>query len=186
MPTKLRARPLALEDRRSAIIDAVIPLLLEHGRNVTTKQIAESAGVAEGTIFRAFGDKESIIDAAVARYFDPAPIRRRVAEIDPERPLREKVSELLRILQDRTAGVMNLMGALGPGRVPAPRAGVGFVDLIAGVLAADADRLRLAPEEIAYFLRLIAFASSVRPFNEVHPFTVDQLADFIVIGIAKD
>ncbi len=186
MPTKTRARPLSLEDRRAAIVDAVIPLLLEHGREVTTKQIAERAGVAEGTIFRAFGDKESIIDAAVARYFDPEPLRRRMAAIDPELPLRDKVNDILFILQNRTAGVMNLMGALGPGRMPTRPSGSGSVEMIAGVFAGDADRLRLPPEEIAYFLRLIAFASSVGPFNEVHPFTVDQLTDFVVIGITKD
>ena len=31
------------------IIDAVIPLLLKHGADVTSKQIAEAAGIAEGT-----------------------------------------------------------------------------------------------------------------------------------------
>ena len=46
------------------IIDAVIPLILEHGVGITSRQIAEAAGVAEGTVFRAFGDKESLIAAA--------------------------------------------------------------------------------------------------------------------------
>jgi AcrR family transcriptional regulator len=184
--TKSRARPLAPEDRRSAIIDVVIPMLLEHGRDVTTKQIAERAGVAEGTLFRAFGDKDSIIDAAIERYFDPEPSRQAVAAIDPEAPLREKVNALLTILQRRTEGLMNLMGALGPGRMPPRRPDDGFVDMVSEVLRDNALSPHFSAEEIAYFLRLIAFASSVKPFNEIHPFTVDTLTDFVVIGISKD
>jgi AcrR family transcriptional regulator len=184
--TRQRAKPLSLDERRSAIVDAVIPLLLEHGRDVTTKQIAESAGVAEGTIFRAFGDKDSIIDAAVARFLDPEPLRAMVRAIDPELPLRDRVHDLLFHLQARTKGIVTLMGAVGPGRLPTRRPADEFVDLVAGVLEGDTDSLRLAPEEIAYFLRLIAFATSIGPFNEVHPFTVDQLTDFVVIGILKE
>src|SRR5690606_24835873 len=48
-----RARPLAPEERREAILDAVLPLLRERGREVTSRELAEAAGVAEGTIFRA-------------------------------------------------------------------------------------------------------------------------------------
>ncbi|MES2170979.1 MAG: TetR/AcrR family transcriptional regulator [Actinomycetota bacterium] len=186
MTTKTRAKPLAPEERRSAIIDVVVPMLLEHGRDVTTRQIAERAGIAEGTLFRAFGDKDSIIDAAIERYFDPEPVRRMMAAIDPDAPLREKVNDLLTILQRRTEGVINLMGALGPGRMPQRRPDEGFVDMISRVLSDDVGGQRFSAEEIAYFLRLIAFASSIKQFNEIHPFTIDTLTDFVVIGIGKD
>ena len=53
---------MAPEDRRKAILEALIPLLVEQGGDVTTKEIAEAAGIAEGTIFRVFPDKA---DAAV-------------------------------------------------------------------------------------------------------------------------
>ena len=52
-----RARPLPPDDRREAILEAIIPLLQERGRNVTSRELAEAAEVAEGTLFRAFGDK---------------------------------------------------------------------------------------------------------------------------------
>ena len=50
------------DERRDAIIDVVLPLLLEHGSDVSTRQIAEAAGIAEGTIFRVFPDKAALLD----------------------------------------------------------------------------------------------------------------------------
>lgn len=186
MPTRTRAQPLSIEDRRSAIIDVVIPLIMEHGSDVTTRQIAEAAGVAEGTIFRAFGDKESIIDAAVERFFDPAPMRRMIEAIDPELPLRAKVHDLLFHLQARTTGVVQILGALGPRRqTRRPEPAADFVDLVAGVLAVNEELLRVDAIEIAHYLRLVAFASSVGPLNTAYPFTIDQLTDLIVGGITQ-
>ncbi len=185
--TKMRARPLSVEERRAAIVDAVIPLILEHGSEITTRQIAEAAGVAEGTIFRAFGDKDSIIDAAVERFFDPAPLQRQVAAIDGDLPLREKVLILFTLLQTRTRGVLNILGALGPRRHSSTHEpGEAFVDLLETVLAPHRDELRVPIVEIAYYLRLLALASSITPFNEPHPFTVEQLADLVVGGISKE
>jgi AcrR family transcriptional regulator len=184
---KSRAAPLAPDDRRAAIIDAVIPLILEHGSEITTRQIAQAAGVAEGTLFRAFGDKDSIIDAAVERFFDPEPLRRQVAAVDQGLPLRDKIEFLLTLLQERTKGVMNILGALGP-RSHRPRSEPGeeFVELLTTVLGSNAAQLRVDIVDIAYYLRLLALASSIQPFNEPHPFTTAQLTDLIVGGISKD
>ena len=45
MTTKTgRAKPLSPEQRRTAILDAVIPLLVERGATVTTAEMAEAAG----------------------------------------------------------------------------------------------------------------------------------------------
>ena len=52
-----RAPALSVEDRRASLVEVTIPLLREHGVGVTTKQVAEAAGIAEGTVFRAFGTK---------------------------------------------------------------------------------------------------------------------------------
>lgn len=53
------------EDRREAIVTATVPLLFTHGVNVTTSQIAKAAGIAEGTVFRAFKDKQELIHTCV-------------------------------------------------------------------------------------------------------------------------
>src|SRR5660398_293669 len=76
-PIPNRAPRMSVEDRRESILDAVVPLLLSQGADVTTKDIADAAGIAEGTIFRAFVDKEELIQQAVARFMDPEPTRLR-------------------------------------------------------------------------------------------------------------
>ncbi|NUT49584.1 MAG: TetR/AcrR family transcriptional regulator [Saccharothrix sp.] len=60
-----RAPAMSIEDRREAIVAATVPLLFDHGANVTTSQIAKAAGIAEGTVFRAFKDKQELIRTCV-------------------------------------------------------------------------------------------------------------------------
>ncbi|MFE9746176.1 TetR/AcrR family transcriptional regulator [Saccharothrix saharensis] len=60
-----RAPAMSPEDRREAIVAATVPLLYAHGANVTTSQIAKAAGIAEGTVFRAFKDKQELIRTCV-------------------------------------------------------------------------------------------------------------------------
>src|SRR4051812_32315233 len=83
---------MAPDDRRAALIAATVPLLREHGLDVTTKQIAQAAGVAEGTIFGVFPDKSSLVNAALLHILDPprgheAPI----GGIDPAADLRTRL-----------------------------------------------------------------------------------------------
>ncbi len=86
-----RVPALSPEDRRAALIAATIPLLREHGTDVSTRQIAEAAGVAEGTIFGVFKDKASLLKAAVLAALDPAPLLRQLRAIDLALPLRARL-----------------------------------------------------------------------------------------------
>ena len=70
---QVRAPAMSPDDRRRAIVEAVIPLLAEHGSTVTTRQMAEAAGVAEGTIFNVFPDKCALMYEAVKVTMDPSP-----------------------------------------------------------------------------------------------------------------
>lgn len=180
-----RARPLAPEERRTAILDAVIPLLKERGRSVTTRQLAEAAGVAEGTLFRAFGDKESIFAAAIARYVDPEPFRDKLRAIDPDEPTEDKVRQVVTLFVERFQGVIGFMGAMAMEPGPPPgletfRRSTWFQ--VVGRIFRPGE-LGVSNETLAYFIRLIAFGNAIPTFTEVHPFTTDELVDLVLRGV---
>jgi AcrR family transcriptional regulator len=183
-----RARPLAPDDRREMILGAIIPLLKERGREVTSKELAEAAGVAEGTLFRAFGDKESIITAAVEKMLDPQPFRDALRVIRHDQPLEDKLVEIIELLRERFRGVFTVMAMFElTGRPPgSPTAGGAeeWIAVVSELLADDADRLAVPVDTIAYYLRLVAFSSALPPLNQVRSFDAAELASLIIHGIA--
>ncbi|HEY8319661.1 MAG TPA: TetR/AcrR family transcriptional regulator [Amnibacterium sp.] len=187
--TRERARPMAPDDRRAAMIEAVIPLLKEHGRDVSTRQIAEACGVAEGTVFRAFKDKDSLIAAAIEAYFDPLPFRTAIGSIDRDLPVEEKLRAVLHLLRERFAGVIGLMSALkmtgGPPPPGVQVSGEGWIDHFCALLGPDADALSMPVDLVAHHLRLVAFASSIPPFTIPHRFSDDELLALIAHGVLK-
>ena len=66
---------MARADRRAAIIEATLPLIHEVGTAVTTRQVAEAAGVAEGTIFRVFDSLQELVDATIMEAFSERQLR---------------------------------------------------------------------------------------------------------------
>ena len=108
-----RAAPLPPDDRRRSIVDAVVPLIVEHGGSVTTRQMAEAAGVAEGTIYKVFPDKPSIIVEAIRVSIDPEPTRSAIEAIPDHLPMEGQVEAAARILMDRGDRLVALVSALG-------------------------------------------------------------------------
>jgi AcrR family transcriptional regulator len=186
--SRTRATPMAPDDRRAMIIDAVIPLLMEKGREVTTRQIAEAADIAEGTIFRVFGDKESLFEAAVEKFLDPTESHKALMAIDPDLPLEAKVNDILFQLRNRMTGIFGIMQAVGmsgpPPRGRRERPRDHFEDVIAQVLAPDLARMNASAKQVASFVRQAAFASAIPHFNEGHQISTADLARLITYGIA--
>lgn len=104
-----RAAPMSPEDRRDAIVGAAIPLLRARGAAVTTRELADAACVAEGTLFRVFPDKAALVRAAIERALDPAPTLAQLAAVERELPVRIAIAKVTAILQEHAVGVASLV-----------------------------------------------------------------------------
>src|SRR5450755_3338713 len=108
-----RASALPPDERRSMIVAATLPLLLEHGDRVTSRQIAEAAGIAEGTIFRAFADKDEIIVAVIEAALDQAPLEVALNEIPSDLAFEGRLAAAVVIIQQRVIDVWQVMSSVG-------------------------------------------------------------------------
>lgn len=91
-----RAAPLPPDERRLAILKAVLPVVRTRGTDVTTRELAEAAEVAEGTLFRVFDDKESLVREAIASALDPGEYLAELGAIDLGLPVEERLGLVIR------------------------------------------------------------------------------------------
>ena len=197
MSVKQRALPLAPEARRKSIIDAVIPLLLENGPNVTTAQIAEAAGIAEGTIFRVFPDKTSLLFEAVKASFDPAPELDQLARIERDLPLEVKLRKTAAILIKRSERVHALVSALRSLPPPehsafhdAHKNAIGANSLllwgVTRVFQDHSSQLAVEPARAAAAFRGLLFAVSFPLNDPAELMTADEAIEVLLSGVMKD
>ncbi|MEV4358773.1 TetR/AcrR family transcriptional regulator [Nonomuraea sp. NPDC004186] len=112
-PTGRRRAPaMSPEQRREMIVRAALPLVVEYGTSVTTAQVARAAGIGEGTIFRAFGDKETLLAACMAEAARPDDTLAHVAAIALDVPLEERLIEAAETLRGYLARMGAVAGAL--------------------------------------------------------------------------
>jgi AcrR family transcriptional regulator len=181
---------MAPEDRRAALIAATIPLLHEHGLDVSTKQIAQAAGVAEGTIFGVFPDKRSLLVAAIGQAFDPAPTLHAVAAIDPGLELRTRLSAAATLIVDRFAEIARLMIAARLAHhandpeslARMNRAREQLLAALTALIEPDAERLRRSPAEVARLVLLFCGANTYGPFGD-RRFDGDELVSLLFDGV---
>ena len=175
MEKRRRVPALAPEERRAALIAATIPLLHEHGVDVSTRQIAQAAGVAEGTIFGVFDTKTSLVVCSVLKALDPQPTLDALAAIDRSAPLRDRLTEAADLLHARFAENAPLMTAARKlvfagvdadtrNRMTANR--TALQTALSEVIAPDAGRLRRPPEAVASLLLLFCGANTYGPFGD--------------------
>jgi len=194
---------MSAEDRRAMIVHAVLPLLIEHGANVTSSQIARAAGIGEGTIFRAFKDKDELFDACTAEALRPDHVLDAIAEIPVDQPLEDRLVEAAEALGahlERMGALMSALHASGRIRHRDPeqrrkdQSGTwkgGRRESMAAIRGAmvelftpEQDRLRLPPEQLAaLFLTLLFGGRRLAP--DVDAPTTRQVVDFFLHGAVE-
>ncbi|HEX7306719.1 TetR/AcrR family transcriptional regulator [Lentzea sp.] len=170
-PRRRRAPAMSPEDRREAIVQATLPLVVEAGANVTTSQIAAAAGIAEGTVFRVFKDKAELLGACIQRALLSDDEVARIRAVPAGLPIEERLVEAASTVSGYLDRMWTVMGALREsGYQPSqedhekhrgPQAGMQRVsDAIAELF--DDVELRTSPEHAARLLLGFVFTNRLQ------------------------
>lgn len=195
MSVRHRAEPLSPEERRSAIVEAVIPLLLEQGSSATTAQMAEAAGIAEGTIFRVFPDKVALVHEAVRTCLDPGATITQIEGIERALPIEVKLRKLAAILVQKServhalASVLRSMPAAGEDHRETHKAiteaNSRIFEAMSRVLEADGERLAVDPGRAAAAFRGLMFAVSYPLSDPDQLITAEEAISVFLEGVLR-
>jgi AcrR family transcriptional regulator len=191
------------DDRRKAIVSVLVPLIAERGGDVSTKEIAAAAGIAEGTIFRVFPDKRSLMLAAAEEAINPADGQRAFDDaIAGLTTLGEKVVVVAERVQQRMHLTMSVMiatrshlmathdHATAPAGKPGPppfvvKAQADLNMRLTGLFEAHRKELAVSPDVAAAALRSLVFGAGRFELGLGPSLTPVQIADLVLNGVLR-
>lgn len=180
---------MSADDRRASIVAAAKPLVREHGHDVTTRQIADAAGVAEGTLFRVFDDKQAIVTAVVDSVLDSGPTIRAMAAIDTGRSIDQVLLDIVILVQNSTRDIFDILMAVR-WRPPArsrhdPDEPDEMMAAVIPLLQDHADDLSIDPLEAARLVRLMVFAGTHPMIAGRRQLTAEEIVRLVLDGIRR-
>jgi len=186
--TRSRASALPAEERRARIVEAALPLFLAQGGAVTTREVAQAAGIAEGTIFRVFADKTELLEALIDRALDTGPVEAALARIDRSLAFEQRIVAAAEILRARVAyvfRVLSMASNFADGRRPASRPPTELHELVR-LFEPEAERLRCSPSQAAGLLRGLTFSGTHSSFIVGEPLTSEEIVSVLLDGIRAE
>lgn len=181
-----RAAPLPPEQRRAAIIDAALSLLEDSGPELTTRMVAEAAGVAEGTLFRVFPTLPDLLGATYTEFLSRARLMTRLEAVETGDTLESATLGCVRGIVDYFS---HIHAVLPPPRHDAAHSPTAacvhdahmqrFADLrnwVEATVAPHADELTVSPEDYAHFLKALAIGLAMARTGALTPEDVTRFA----------
>jgi AcrR family transcriptional regulator len=190
-----RAPAMSVDERRATIVEVALPLLVEHGGNVKTSEIAAAAGIAEGTLFRAFRDKKALFVACMRAAMEADAEVAQIQAVDRDQPLADRLTQGVEAVagyQDRLWAVMSAMRSSGVDpRTDSdtenekhehhdgpPKVMIRISQAMADLFGDDStELLRVSPELAARLLLGLVFSN--RMLTEGFGDTVAELSDLV-------
>ena len=166
------------------IVDATLPLLLRSGEMVTTRQIADAAGIAEGTIFRVFEDKDAVIAAVVERALDTEPLDRALRQIPIDQPFAHWLEDAVVIIQQRVVDIWRLVSSIGSRFHDKSRGPQELAGALVETFAANRERLAVEPVVAARLLRALTL-SVTHPVLVDEPMSPPEIVHLFLHGVAS-
>ena len=166
------------------IVTAAVPLLVEHGDRFTTRQVAEAAGIAEGTIFRVFADKDEIIRAVVEAALDTAPLEAALDAIPEGLDFEAHLAAAAEIMQQRVIDVWRVMSSVGPRFHDSTRRPMADSDALVRIFAANREHITVEPIVAARLLRALTL-STTHPMLAGDPKSPAELVQLFLHGVGE-
>jgi AcrR family transcriptional regulator len=163
---------MSVEQRRAAIVAVAVPMLVEHGGTVKTSEIAAAAGIAEGTLFRAFRDKRALFVACLQAALESETEVATIETIDRSLPLVDRLTQAVGAVSEYQTRLWSVLVALrnsgidrqaidhGDRHDGPPQAMIRIANAIADLF--DADQLRVAPHLAARLLLGSVFSNRLQ------------------------
>lgn len=174
---------------------ATLPLLLEQGPHVSTRQISQAAGVAEGTIFRVYPTKQDLINDVILDAISPNDVMEKISHLPPDQKLVDRVENILALITEWVTfshRFMPMMQFPHPGKPKKECSGRGphegrhlMVAAIAESLIPYVDDIRVSPRVAATAVMSTAFAHSHASLVDAPASTAAEMAHVLLYGIAS-
>lgn len=182
------------EQRRASIVEATIPLLQQQGVLISTRQIAEAAGVAEGTLFRVFDSLPDILEAAITEYLSVERLRPMLEAVNTGATLESTTRATIQMIIDDYADARRIFSAahFHPHDAKSEELRSNIMERFRLIknwmeeqLRPYADQLRISPELYTHFVTTVAQGYGNRLVDPVE-ISLDDLTQFALRGALKE